>query len=82
MVKCTRNNEKLKSLYNKYRISEAVNSVDEIINKKIKVLKPKDPTVFILLDFIHIIDTIRFWAKDKLELLNVSVLKKIIFYTM
>lgn len=157
IVFCTRNNEKLKSLSNKYRISEAVNTVDELINKKIdaafvhtateshieiiekllnndihvyvdkpisydyneskrisevakkknkifmvgfnrrfapmysrlrentptiiklqknRVLKPKDPTVFILDDFIHVIDTIRFLAKDKVELLNVSALKK------
>lgn len=157
IVFCTRNNNKLKSLSNKYRISETVNTVDELINKKIeaafihtateshieiiekllkndihvyvdkpisydydesiriselakkqnkifmvgfnrrfapmysrlrdsspsiikiqknRVLKPKDPTVFILDDFIHVIDTIRFLAKDKLELLNVSALKK------
>lgn len=157
LVFCTRNNDKLKSLSNKYRISEAVNNVDDLINKKIdaafihtateshieiiekllnndihvyvdkpisydydeskrmsdlakkqnkifmvgfnrrfapmysrlrdsspsiiklqknRVLKPKDTTVFILDDFIHVIDTIRFLAKDKLELLNVSALKK------
>ena len=40
--------------------------------EKNRLNSPKDPVVFILDDFIHVIDTIRFLAKDKLEILNVS----------
>ena len=154
LVFCTRNLEKLNYFSKKYRVSEAVSSVDELINKNIdaafihtateshagiiekllnnnihvyvdkpisysyedsvrlsnlaknhdklfmvgfnrrfapmysrlqevgqpsiikleknRIRSPKDPVVFILDDFIHVIDTIRFLAKDKLEILNVS----------
>jgi len=40
--------------------------------EKNRLNSPKDPVVFILDDFIHVIDTIRFLAKDNLEILNVS----------
>ncbi len=40
--------------------------------EKNRLNSPKDPVVFVLDDFIHVIDTIRFLANDKLEILNVS----------
>ncbi|VYU27772.1 gfo/Idh/MocA family oxidoreductase [Clostridium tertium] len=157
LIFCTRNEEKLKRLSKKYRVSETVNTVDDLIKRKVeaafvhtatdshieiiekllknnihvyvdkpisydyeesrrvselakslnkvfmvgfnrrfspmysrlrdseptiiklqknRVLKPKDPRIFILDDFIHVIDTVRFLAKDSIELLNVSALKK------
>ncbi len=44
--------------------------------EKNRLNSPKDPMVFVLDDFIHVLDTIRFLAKDKLEILNVSAKKK------
>lgn len=44
--------------------------------EKNRLDSPKDPVVFVLDDFIHVLDTIRFLAKDKLEILNVSAKKK------
>ena len=44
--------------------------------EKNRVDSPKDPVIFFLDDFIHVLDTIRFLAKDKLEILNVSAKKK------
>ena len=44
--------------------------------EKNRLYSPKDPVVFVLDDFIHVLDTIRFLAKDKLEILNVSCKKK------
>lgn len=44
--------------------------------EKNRVDSPKDPVIFVLDDFIHVLDTIRFLAKDKLEILNVSAKKK------
>lgn len=44
--------------------------------EKNRVDSPKDPVVFVLDDFIHVLDTIRFLAKDKLNILNVSAKKK------
>lgn len=158
LVFCTRNIDKLKHYSEKYRVSEYVTSIDELINKNIEaafihtateshseiiekllnnnidvyvdkpisysledsiklsklakeknkifmvgfnrrfapmysnlkniglpsIIKleknrldsPKDPIVFVLDDFIHVLDTIRFLAKDKLEILNVSCKKK------
>lgn len=158
LVFCTRNLDKLKHYSEKYRVSEYVASVDELINKNVEaafihtateshaeiiekllnnnihvyvdkpisysyedsirlsklakeknkifmvgfnrrfapmysnlantslpsIIKleknrldsPKDPVIFVLDDFIHVLDTIRFLAKDKLEILNVSAKKK------
>ena len=44
--------------------------------EKNRLDSPKDPTIFVLDDFIHVLDTIRFLAKDNLEVLNVSAKKK------
>lgn len=44
--------------------------------EKNRLDSPKDPIVFVLDDFIHVLDTIRFLAKDNLEILNVSSKKK------
>lgn len=44
--------------------------------EKNRLNSPKDSTVFVLDDFIHVIDTIRFLSKDKLEILNVTGKKK------
>lgn len=44
--------------------------------EKNRLDSPKDPIVFVLDDFIHVLDTIRFLAKDNLEILNVSGKKK------
>lgn len=158
LVFCTRNLDKLKHYSEKYRVSEHVASVDELINKNVEAVfihtateshaeiiekllnnnihvyvdkpisysyedsirlsklakeknkifmvgfnrrfapmysnlantslpsiikleknrldSPKDPVIFVLDDFIHVLDTIRFLAKDKLEILNVSAKKK------
>ena len=158
LVFCTRNIDKLKHYSDKYRVSEYVTSIDELINKNIEaafihtateshseiiekllnnnidvyvdkpisysledsiklsklakeknkifmvgfnrrfapmysnlkniglpsIIKleknrldsPKDPVVFVLDDFIHVLDTIRFLEKDKLAILNVSCKKK------
>lgn len=158
IVFCTRNKERLNSLSKKYRIKEAVSTVDELINMNIdaafvhtateshidiiekllnnnihvyvdkpisyryedsirvsnlakdvnkilmvgfnrrfapmysnlknygtpsvikleknRVNSPKDPVVFILDDFIHVIDTLRFLIDDEIESLNVNGLKK------
>lgn len=44
--------------------------------EKNRVNSPKDPVVFILDDFIHVIDTLRFLIDDEIESLNVNGLKK------
>ena len=65
-------NRRFSPMYSRLRDSEPT-----IIKlQKNRVLKPKDPRIFILDDFIHVIDTVRFLAKDSIELLNVSALKK------
>ena len=158
IVFCTRNKEKLNSLSRKYRVSEAVSTVDELISRNIdaafvhtsteshvdiiemllknnihvyvdkpisysyeesirvsklakdvnkifmvgfnrrfapmysnlknygnpsvikleknRVNSPKDPLVFVLDDFIHVIDTLRFLSSDDIETINVNGLKK------
>lgn len=158
IVFCTRNKEKLNSLSKKYRVSEAVSTVDELISRNIdaafvhtsteshvdiietllknnihvyvdkpisysyedsirvsklakdvnkilmvgfnrrfapmysnlknyvnpsvikleknRVNSPKDPIVFVLDDFIHVIDTLRFLSGDDIETINVNGLRK------
>lgn len=55
-----------------YSRLKGVGSPSIIKLEKNRLNSPKDPGVFVLDDFIHVIDTIRFLAKDKLEILNVS----------
>lgn len=55
-----------------YSRLEGVGSPSIIKLEKNRLNSPKDPIVFILDDFIHVIDTIRFLTKDKLEILSVS----------
>lgn len=158
IVFCTRNKERLNSLSKKYRINEAVSTVDELINMNIdaafvhtateshieiiekllnnnihvyvdkpisysyediirvsnlakevnkilmvgfnrrfapmysnlknygtpsvikleknRVNSPKDPVVFVLDDFIHVIDTLRFLMDEEIESINVNGLKR------
>ena len=158
IVFCTRNKERLNSLSKKYRINEAVSTVDELINMNIdaafvhtateshieiiekllsnnihvyvdkpisysyedsirvsnlakkankilmvgfnrrfapmysnlknygtpsvikleknRVSSPKDSVVFVLDDFIHVIDTLRFLMDEEIESINVNGLKK------
>lgn len=158
IVFCTRNKEKLNSLSKKYRVSEVVSTVDELISRNIdaafvhtsteshvgiietllknnihvyvdkpisysyedsirvsklakdvnkifmvgfnrrfapmysnlkdygnpsvikleknRVNSPKDPLVFVLDDFIHVIDTLRFLSHDDIETISVNGLKK------
>ncbi|GAA0109562.1 Gfo/Idh/MocA family protein [Clostridium tertium] len=158
IVFCTRNRERLNSLSKKYRINEAVSTVDELINMNIdaafvhtateshieiiekllsnnihvyvdkpisysyedsirvsnlakkankilmvgfnrrfapmysnlknygtpsvikleknRVSSPKDSVVFVLDDFIHVIDTLRFLMDEEIESINVNGLKK------
>ncbi|MDU7149800.1 MAG: Gfo/Idh/MocA family oxidoreductase [Clostridium sp.] len=158
IVFCTRNKERLNSLSKKYRINEAVSTVDELINMNIdaafvhtateshieiiekllnnnihvyvdkpisysyedsirvsnlakevnkilmvgfnrrfapmysnlknygtpsvikleknRVSSPKDPVVFVLDDFIHVIDTLRFLMDEEIESINVNGLKR------
>ena len=158
IVFCTRNKERLNSLSKKYRINEAVSTIDELINMNIdaafvhtateshieiiekllnnnihvyvdkpisysyedsirvsnlakevnkilmvgfnrrfapmysnlknygtpsvikleknRVNSPKDPVVFVLDDFIHVIDTLRFLMDEEIESINVNGLKR------
>ena len=158
IVFCTRNKERLNSLSKKYRINEAVSTIDELINMNIdaafvhtateshieiiekllsnnihvyvdkpisysyedsirvsnlakkankilmvgfnrrfapmysnlknygtpsvikleknRVSSPKDSVVFVLDDFIHVIDTLRFLMDEEIESINVNGLKK------
>ncbi len=158
IVFCTRNKEKLNSLSKKYRVSEVVSTVDELISRNIdaafvhtsteshvgiietllknnihvyvdkpisysyedsirvsklakdankilmvgfnrrfapmysnlknyvnpsvikleknRVNSPKDSIVFVLDDFIHVIDTLRFLSSDDIETINVNGSKK------
>lgn len=158
IVFCTRNKKRLNSLSKKYRINEAVSTVDELINMNIdaafvhtateshieiiekllnnnihvyvdkpisysyedsirvsnlakevnkilmvgfnrrfapmysnlknygtpsvikleknRVNSPKDPVVFVLDDFIHVVDTLRFLMDEDIESINVNGLKR------
>lgn len=44
--------------------------------EKNRLSSPKDPIVFVLDDFIHVIDTLRFLTGDEIENINVNGLKK------
>ncbi|WP_291649616.1 Gfo/Idh/MocA family oxidoreductase [Clostridium sp.] len=44
--------------------------------EKNRVSSPKDPVVFVLDDFIHVIDTLRFLMNEEIESINVNCLKK------
>lgn len=44
--------------------------------EKNRLNSPKDPVVFVLDDFIHVIDTLRFLMDDEIENINVNGLKK------
>lgn len=55
-----------------YSRLEKIGNPSIIKLEKNRLNSPKDSTVFVLDDFIHVIDTIRFLSKDKLEVLNVA----------
>ena len=44
--------------------------------EKNRVNSPKDPVVFVLDDFIHVIDTLRFLMDEEIESINVNGLKR------